>query len=163
MRSGRLSALGFRLWAVVIVVLQAAVAAQRSPAAEIDAIYPDIETLYKDLHRNPELAFQETQTVAKLAARLKALGFEVTTGVGKTGIVAIMKNGAGPTVMLRTELDALPVAEKTGLSFASTLTRTNTAGQLVPVMHACGHDIHMSAWAGRRGSWPNTKTAGAAR
>src|SRR6186713_506799 len=148
MRSGRLSALGFRLWAVVIVVLQAAVAAQRSPAAEIDAIYPDIETLYKDLHRNPELAFQETQTVAKLATRLKALGFEVTTGVGKTGIVAIMKNGAGPTVMLRTELDALPVAEKTGLPFASSVTTKNTAGQFVPVMHACGHDLHMSAWAG---------------
>jgi hippurate hydrolase len=117
-------------------------------SAEIEAIYPDVETLYKDLHRNPELAFQETQTAAKLAARLKALGFEVTTGVGKTGIVAIMKNGAGPTVMLRTELDALPVAEKTGLPFASSVTTKNTAGQLVPVMHACGHDIHMSAWAG---------------
>jgi hippurate hydrolase len=124
------------------------VAAQRSVTSDVDAIYPDIETLYKDLHRNPELAFQETQTVATLAARLKALGFEVTTGVGKTGIVAIMKNGAGPTVMLRTELDALPVAEKTGLPFASRVTTKNTAGQLVPVMHACGHDLHMSAWAG---------------
>ena len=79
---------------------------------------------------------------------MKALGFDVTTGVGKTGVVAIMKNGAGPTVMLRTELDALPVAEKTGLPFASTVTTKNAAGQLVPVMHACGHDIHMSAWAG---------------
>ena len=141
-------ALGFGLWAALVVVLQPTLAAQRSLTSDVDAIYPDIETLYKDLHRNPELAFQETQTVATLARRLTALGFEVTTGVGKTGIVAIMKNGAGPTVMLRTELDALPVAEKTGLPFASSVTTKNTAGQLVPVMHACGHDLHMSAWAG---------------
>jgi amidohydrolase len=141
-------ALGFGLWTALVGVLQPTLAAQRSLTTDVDAIYPDIETLYKDLHRNPELAFQETQTVATLAARLKTLGFEVTTGVGKTGIVAIMKNGAGPTVMLRTELDALPVAEKTGLPFASSVTTKNTAGQLVPVMHACGHDIHMSAWAG---------------
>src|SRR5678815_4463696 len=147
MRLRWLSALGSGLVAVVVAV-QMPVATQRSATSDIDAIYPTIETLYKALHRNPELAFQETQTVAKLAARLKALGFEVTTGVGKTGIVAIMKNGGGPTVMLRTELDALPVAEKTGLPFASSVTTKNTAGQLVPVMHACGHDIHMSAWAG---------------
>jgi len=134
--------------AVVLLATHASLFAQRTVATDVDAIYPDIETLYKDLHRNPELAFQETQTVAKLSARLKSLGYDVTTGVGKTGIVAIMKNGAGPTVMLRTELDALPVAEKTGLPFASTVTTKNTAGQMVPVMHACGHDIHMSAWVG---------------
>jgi hippurate hydrolase len=134
--------------AVVLLATHASLFAQRTLSTDVDAIYPDIETLYKDLHRNPELAFQETQTVAKLSARVKALGYDVTTGVGKTGIVAIMKNGAGPTVMLRTELDALPVAEKTGLPFASTVTTKNTAGQLVPVMHACGHDIHMSAWTG---------------
>ena len=107
--------------------------------AEVDAIYPDIEKLYIDLHRHPELAFNEVQTAAKLAARMKALGFDVTSGVGKTGIVAVMKNGPGPVVMLRTELDALPVSEKTDLPFAS---------QVPNVMHACGHDIHMSAWAG---------------
>jgi hippurate hydrolase len=145
-RSHRLWSLVFGLWA--LAVFQPAQAAQRSLAIDVDAIYPDIEALYKDLHRNPELAFQETRTVATLAARLKSLGFEVTTGVGKTGIVAIMKNGAGPTVMLRTELDALPVAEKTGLPFASSVTTKNAAGQVVPVMHACGHDLHMSAWAG---------------
>ena len=78
-------ALGFGRWAALVVVLQPTLAAQRSPTSDVDAIYPDVETLYKDLHRNPELAFQETQTAAKLAARLKALGFEVTTGVGKTG------------------------------------------------------------------------------
>ncbi len=116
--------------------------------AEVDAIYPDIDALYIDLHRNPELAFQETQTAAKLAARLKVLGFDVTTGVGRTGIVAVMKNGPGPTVMLRTELDALPVEEKTGLPFASTVVVENASGQSTPVMHACGHDLHMAAWAG---------------
>ncbi len=107
--------------------------------AQVDAIYPDVEALYKDIHANPELAFQEVQTSAKLAARMKALGFDVTMGVGGTGIVAILKNGAGPTVMLRTELDALPVDEKTGLPFSS---------KVAHVMHACGHDLHMSAWAG---------------
>ena len=107
--------------------------------AEVDAIYPDIEALYLDLHQNPELAFQEVHTAAKLAARLKTLGFEVTTGVGRTGIVGILKNGIGPVVMLRTELDALPVEEKTGLPYASRVKQ---------IMHACGHDIHMSAWTG---------------
>jgi amidohydrolase len=116
--------------------------------AEVDAVYPDVEALYMDLHEHPELAFQEIQTAAKLAARLKALGFEVTTGVGKTGIVGVLKNGPGATVMLRTELDALPVEEKTGLPFASKVVVKNAAGQATPVMHACGHDIHMSAWAG---------------
>ena len=119
-----------------------------SPGADIDAYYPDLQTLYQDIHRNPELAFQEVQTAAKLAARLKALGFDVTTGVGRTGIVALLKNGAGPTVMLRTELDALPVAEKTGVPFASTVMVKNLAGATVPVMHACGHDLHMTAWSG---------------
>jgi amidohydrolase len=116
--------------------------------AEIDAIYPDLEALYVDLHKNPELGFQETKTAAKLASRVKTLGFDVTTGVGGTGIVAVLKNGAGPTVMLRTELDALPVEEKTGLPFASTVVVKNAGGQSIPVMHACGHDLHMSAWAG---------------
>jgi amidohydrolase len=142
-----------RLLAIFMLAAHTTVAAQTGntrqvTVAEVDAIYPDIETLYKDLHRSPELAFQETQTAATLAARLKALGFEVTTGVGKTGVVGLLKNGAGPTVMLRTEIDALPIAEKTGLPFASTVTTKNADGQLVPVMHACGHDLHMSAWIG---------------
>jgi hippurate hydrolase len=116
--------------------------------AEVDAMYPAIETFYIDLHRNPELAFQEVRTGAKLAEWAKALGYEVTTGVGKTGVVAVMKNGPGPTVMLRTELDALPVEEKTGLPFASKVIGKTASGQTTPIMHACGHDIHMSAWAG---------------
>jgi len=117
-------------------------------AAQVDAIYPDIEKLYMDLHRNPELAFHEQRTAATLVARVKALGFEVTTGVGGTGIVAILRNGPGPVVMLRTELDALPIEEKTGLPFASTVKTKTDAGEVVPVGHMCGHDLHMSAWAG---------------
>ncbi len=108
----------------------------------------ELEPIYQDLHAHPELSFQETATAAKLAERLRGLGFEVTTGVGRTGVVGILKNGAGPTVMLRTELDGLPVEEKTGLTFASKATAKNAAGETVPVMHACGHDVHMTAWIG---------------
>jgi hippurate hydrolase len=132
----------------VIAAAAAATPLHAQTTAEIDAYYPELQTLYQDIHRNPELAFQEVQTAAKLAARLKALGYEVTTGVGRTGLVGLLKNGAGPTVMLRTELDALPVAEKTGASFASTVVTKNLAGATVPVMHACGHDLHMTAWMG---------------
>ena len=121
----------------------------RIPSSQqVNAIYPEMEKLYIDLHRNPELAFHEQRTAAELAQRAKALGYDVTTGVGGTGIVAILKNGLGPTVMLRTELDALPIEEKTGLPFASTVKTKNAAGETVPVAHACGHDLHMSAWVG---------------
>jgi len=143
-----------RILALTIVILSTGLSAQTGAPwttptqAEVEAIYPDLEALYMDLHRNPELAFQETRTAATLAARMKTHGFEVTTAVGRTGIVAVMRNGAGPTVMLRTELDALPVEEKTGLPFASSVVAKNAAGQMVPVMHACGHDLHMAAWAG---------------
>ena len=127
---------------------QAPRAGQGPGAAQVDAIYPEIEKLYMDLHRNPELAFHEQRTAATLAARIKALGFEVTTGVGGTGLVAILRNGPSPVVMLRTELDALPIEEKTGLPFASTATTKNDAGEVVPVSHMCGHDLHMSAFVG---------------
>ena len=136
-----------RKFGFVIAVLAAAPVGGQT-TVDIDAYYPDLQTLYQDIHRNPELAFQEVQTAAKLAARLKALGYEVTTGVGRTGVVGLLRNGAGPTVMLRTELDALPVAEKTGVAFASTVITKNLAGATVPVMHACGHDLHMTAWSG---------------
>jgi len=132
-------------------------------AGEVDAIFPSIETLYFDLHRNPELAFQETRTATVLVNAVRALGYEVATGVGRTGLVAVMKNGPGPTVMLRTELDALPVQEATGLAFASTVVAKTAAGESTPVMHACGHDIHMSAWVGtarlmseHRAAWQGT-------
>ena len=111
----------------------------------LDAQYSHIDALYKDIHAHPELGFQEARTAAKLAAEMKALGFEVTEGVGKTGIVALYRNGPGPTVMVRTELDALPLEEKTGLPYASK-AKQMLRGVETPVMHACGHDIHMAAW-----------------
>jgi len=112
---------------------------------EVEAVYPAAHAFYIDLHQSPELSSHETRTAAKLAARLRDLGYTVTEGVGGTGVVAILKNGAGPTVMLRTELDALPVEEKTGLSYASKVHAQDDSGHEVPVMHACGHDLHMAA------------------
>jgi len=117
-------------------------------AREVEAVYPAAHALYLDLHQNPELSSHETQTAAKLTTRLRSLGYEVTEHVGGTGIVAVLKNGSGPTVMLRTELDALPVEEKTGLPYASTVRTKDEAGRDVPVMHACGHDLHMSSLLG---------------
>jgi amidohydrolase len=111
----------------------------------LDAQYSHIEALYKDIHSHPELGFQETRTAARLAQEMRALGYEVTEGVGKTGIVALYKNGAGPTVMVRTELDALPMPEKTGLPYASTAKQIWRNAE-TPVAHSCGHDIHMSVW-----------------
>ncbi len=93
---------------------------------QVESVYPDAHALYLDLHQSPELSFHETQTAAKLASRLRGLGYEVTEHVGETGIVAILKNGTGPTVMLRTELDALPVEEKTGLPYASKVHAEDT-------------------------------------
>jgi amidohydrolase len=121
---------------------------QSTESKEVDAIYPQSYALYVDLHEHPELSGHEAQTAEKLAKRLRDLGYDVTEHIGGTGIVAIMKNGAGPTVMLRTELDALPVEEKTGLAYASKVRTKDDAGHDVPVMHACGHDLHMAAIVG---------------
>ncbi len=109
--------------------------------------YPKLDALYKELHAHPELAFQEVKTAARLAAEMRTLGFEVTEGVGKTGLVAIYKNGDGPTIMVRTELDGLPMEEKTGLDYASR-DKTTWMGREVFVAHSCGHDIHMASWVG---------------
>jgi len=136
--------------AIALVTLSltlSAFAQSQSPISskEIDAVYPAAHDLYLDLHQSPELSSHETQTASKLAARLRALGYEVTEAVGGTGVVAILKNGAGPTIMLRTELDALPVEEKTGLPYTSKVHAKDDSGHDVPVMHACGHDLHMAA------------------
>jgi amidohydrolase len=133
---------------LLLASLLASAYAQAPSSTEVKAVYPDAYALYLDIHQNPELSAHETQTAAKLAARLGALGYEVTEHVGGTGIVAILKNGAGPTIMLRTELDALPVEEKTGLSYASKAHAKDDAGHDVPVMHACGHDLHMASIMG---------------
>ncbi|HKL34301.1 MAG TPA: amidohydrolase, partial [Tangfeifania sp.] len=99
-------------------------------------------------HKNPELSFQEFETSKRMASELKKAGFEVTTNFGGNSVVGVLKNGDGPVIMLRTDMDALPVKEKTDLEFASTKMAENANGEEVPVMHACGHDIHMSVWTG---------------
>ncbi len=139
-----------RLCALALVpfFLAADTAVNAPTPAQVDAIYPQIESLYLDLHKNPELAFHEQNTAAKLADGLRALGFEVSTGIGGTGIVGLLRNGQGPTVMIRTELDALPVREQTGLPYASHAVTKDAQGRDLPVMHACGHDIHMATWLG---------------
>jgi hippurate hydrolase len=133
-------------YAALFVCAQAA--SQAPTSKEVEAVYPDAHALYVDLHENPELSSHETQTAAKVASRLRSLGYDVTEHVGGTGVVAILKNGAGPTVMLRTELDALPVEEKTGLAYASKVKAKDDGGHEVAVMHACGHDLHMAAILG---------------
>jgi hippurate hydrolase len=119
--------------------------------------------LFDHFHRNPELSFMETKTAARLAAELRASGFEVTEGVGGTGVVAIMKNGPGPLVMMRADMDGLPVLEKSGLKNASTVMGKDREGNLSPVTHACGHDVHITSLVGtahqmaaRRNQWSGT-------
>jgi hippurate hydrolase len=116
--------------------------------ANINELLPELEALYTDLHAHPELSMQETRTAGMAADRLRADGFEVTTGVGKTGVIGLLRNGEGPTVMMRADMDALPVKEETGLPYASTVTATDSNGETVPAMHACGHDMHVTWLAG---------------
>ena len=133
----------------VLAMLTAVAASAQRPSsieADVAAVYAQADALYRDLHQHPELSNKEQETAGKLASGLRQLGYEVTTGVGGTGVVGVLKNGPGPTVMLRTELDALPVTEATGLPFASTVRTKDASGAEVGVMHACGHDVHMAAW-----------------
>src|ERR1700676_1686634 len=129
----------------------------------LDALLPDLAMLYKDVHSHPELSMQETRTAKLAADRLRAAGYEVTTGVGKTGVVGLLRNGDGPTVMLRADMDALPVQEATGLPYASKAKATDSAGKSVPVRHACGHDMHVTwligaakLFAKSRDAWKGT-------
>ena len=138
----------------------------RSVLADLDTLLPGLESVYKDLHAHPELSMQETRTAGIAAERLRAAGYEVTTGVGKTGVVGLLRNGEGPTVMLRADMDALPVQEATGLPYASKVTATDSDGKTVPVMHACGHDMHVTwlvgaatLFAKARDAWKGTLMA----
>src|ERR1700739_5100472 len=132
--------------------------AQSSPLdKQVSSVLPDAQTLYLDLHQHPELSPQKTRTAAELASHLRTLGYEVTEHVGGTGVVAILKNGAGPTVMLRSELDGLPVEEKTGLPYASKVHAKDAAGHDVFVGHMCGHDLHMSALVATAGIMARSK------
>src|ERR1700731_555848 len=110
----------------------------------LDALLPDLADLYKDVHSHPELSMQETRTAGLAADHLRAAGFEVTAGVGKTGVVGLLRNGEGPTVMLRADMDALPVEDATGLPYASKITTKDHDGHTVPVAHMCGHDMHVT-------------------
>ncbi|HEX5952984.1 MAG TPA: M20 family metallopeptidase [Rhodanobacteraceae bacterium] len=138
-----------------------------TPALQhLGALLPKLEALYKDVHAHPELSMQETRTAGLAAEGLRASGFEVATGVGRTGVVGVLRNGDGPTVMLRADMDALPVEEATGVPYASTVTATDPEGENVPVMHACGHDMHVAWLAGAtalmaqaRGGWRGTLMA----
>lgn len=113
--------------------------------ADLSELLPALETAYKDVHAHPELSMQEVRTASIAAKHLKENGYAVTTGLGKTGVVGVLRNGDGPTVMLRADMDALPIREATGLSYASTVTTTDSTGEMVPVAHTCGHDMHV-AW-----------------
>jgi amidohydrolase len=117
-------------------------------AQRITAEYPSLETLYKDLHTHPELSLTEEKTSARVATELRAAGFEVTERFGGFGVVAVLKNGPGPVVLVRSDMDALPVQEETGLPYASTVRTKDLSARDVPVMHACGHDIHMTVLTG---------------
>ncbi len=139
---------------------------QRSPFESLRALLPDLEALYKDIHSHPELSMQETRTAEVVAERLRAAGFEVMTGVGRTGVVGLLRNGDGPIVMMRADMDALPVEEATGLPYASKVTAKDHEGNTVPVMHACGHDMHVAWLAGAasllsrsRHAWKGTAIA----
>src|SRR5688572_26440116 len=116
--------------------------------AQIDKDYPDLKSLYETFHAFPELGFQEKNTSARLALELKNAGFEVTEKVGGTGVVAVFKNGKGPTVMVRADMDGLPIEEKTGLPYASKVRVRDASGRDVGVMHACGHDVNMTCLVG---------------
>jgi amidohydrolase len=114
----------------------------------LDRLIPDLEALYKDIHAHPELSMQETRTAGLAAERLRAAGYEVTTGVGKTGVVGLLHNGDGPTLMLRADMDGLPIQEATGLPYASKVKTKDREGITVPVGHMCGHDMHVTWLAG---------------
>jgi amidohydrolase len=132
----------------------------------VNHLLPELEKFYTDLHAHPELSMQETRTARLAADRLRAAGYDVTTGIGKTGVVGLLRNGDGPTVMLRADMDALPVKEATGLPYASTAMAADDAGKTVPVAHACGHDMHVAWLAGAsavlakdRNKWQGTLMA----
>lgn len=153
----------FRLTALTLALAAAAPLQANDLRTDLQADMPDLMDLYRDLHANPELSFEEHRTARILAERMRKLGFEVTEGVGQTGVVSVMRNGDGPTIMLRADMDGLPVVEQTGLPFASTKTATPASGVETGVMHACGHDTHMAGFIGaaqlladRKSEWSGT-------
>lgn len=150
----------------VITATFVAIAAEPTPAAWVSQDLPRLTQLYRALHESPELSFEEERTAATMAAELTKLGFEVVERVGGHGVVGTLSNGAGPTLMLRADMDALPVVEQTGLEYASKVTVRDSRGATVGVMHACGHDMHMTMLIGtlrfladHRQQWAGTVVA----
>ena len=131
----------------------------QSVLANLDGLLPDLEALYKDVHAHPELSMRETRTAGLAAERLRTAGYEVTTGIGKTGVVGLLRNGDGPTVMLRADMDALPIEEATGVLYASKVHASDGQGRPVPVMHACGHDMHVTWLVGASTLLSQARTA----
>jgi len=152
------------LASAAVIALSAGAFAQDDLRTSVQSDYSaNLESLYEHFHANPELSLMEVETAARLAAEIRALGFEVTENVGETGIVAVMENGEGPTLMLRADMDGLPIEENTGLDYASVVTGTDRRGLESHVMHACAHDTHMTALVGtarqmaeRREDWSGT-------
>jgi hippurate hydrolase len=136
------------LAALLLANAMSAPAAAQDLHQSIGQDMPSLMTLSRDLHANPELSMQETRSAARMAEEARRAGFTVTTGVGGTGVVAVMANGPGPVLLLRADMDALPVEEQTGLAFASHARGTTREGAATGVMHACGHDTHMTSWVG---------------
>jgi amidohydrolase len=136
------------LWAAAAAMSLTPPATAATLQESIRADMPQLMALYRDIHEHPELSMQEVRTPAKLAPEMRNLGFDVTEHVGKTGLVAVMKNGPGPVLLIRADMDALPVKEQTGLPFASKALGTLPNGTETPVMHACGHDTHVATWLG---------------
>jgi len=135
--------------AVIVVLCVPAIAADRELAQEVAADYDDhLADLFVTLHSHPELSFREVETAARLADELRAAGVEVTEGVGGTGVVGMLRNGDGPLVLVRADMDALPIREATGLEYASVVTQVDVTGVEQPVMHACGHDVHVTSMVG---------------
>lgn len=121
---------------------------QEELSKQLDSDYSYLEELYLHYHTHPELSFAEHNTAKRMASELRKLGYQVTENIGGTGVVGVLKNGEGKTVLIRTDMDALPVIEETGKSYASNVTTTDSEGKTVGVMHACGHDVHMTVWTG---------------
>jgi hippurate hydrolase len=138
----------FAVAAGLAVLMLSTTAPAATVAEGVQGDMPQLMTIYRDFHSHPELSMQEVRSPSILAAEARKLGFQVTEHVGKTGVVAVMKNGPGPVLLIRADMDALPVKEQTGLPFASTVTGKLPDGTVTPVMHACGHDTHMTTWIG---------------
>ena len=152
------------LMGIATLGLAAAASAQDNLRAAIATDYDqNLEALFEHFHANPELSHREFKTAARIADEMRALGYEVTEGVGETGVVAVLKNGRGPTVMIRADMDGLPVLEDNDLPYISRATQEDVDGVVKPVMHACGHDTHITSLVGtarqmmtRKGNWSGT-------